>query len=42
MTKKVVRPILPVAPTQYDQVYINQLARALESLIDEVRDAKHD
>jgi len=40
MTKKVVRPILPVAPTQYDQVYINQLARALESLIDEVRDAK--
>tara|TARA_Y100000114_G_scaffold53469_1_gene48793 strand:+ start:321 stop:608 length:288 start_codon:yes stop_codon:yes gene_type:complete len=40
MTKKVVRPILPVAPNQYDQVYINQLARALEFLIDEVRDAK--
>ena len=40
MTKKVVRPILPVAPAQYDQVYINQLARALEFLIDEVRDAK--
>jgi len=40
MTKKVVRPILPVAPNQYDQVYINQLARALEFLIDEVRDAQ--
>ena len=40
MTKKVVRPILPVAPNQYDQGYINQLARALEFLIDEVRDAQ--
>ena len=40
MTKKVVRPILPVAPNQYDQVCIKQLARALEFLIDEVRDAK--
>jgi|TARA_A100001015_G_C14868577_1_gene663386 hypothetical protein len=39
MTKKVVRPILPVAPNEYDPVYINQLARALEFLIDEVRDA---
>ena len=39
MTKKVVRPILPIAPDQYDPVYINQLARALETLIDEVRDA---
>jgi len=40
MTKKVVRPILPIAPDQYDPVYVNQLARALDRLIDEVRDAK--
>tara|TARA_R110000824_G_scaffold96247_1_gene230728 strand:- start:8 stop:295 length:288 start_codon:yes stop_codon:yes gene_type:complete len=39
MTKKVIRPILPIAPDQYDPVYINQLARALDFLIDEVRDA---
>ena len=39
MTKKVIRPILPIAPMQYDQVYINQLARTLEQLIDEVRSA---
>ena len=39
MTKKVVRPILPIAPEQYDPVYIHQLARALDFLIDEVRDA---
>ena len=39
MTKKVVRPILPIAPEQYDPVYVNQLARTLEQLIDEVRSA---
>jgi len=39
MTKKTIRPILPIAPEQYDPVYVNQLARALEFLIDEVRDA---
>jgi hypothetical protein len=39
MTKKVLRPILPIAPTEYDPVYVNQLARALEQLIDEVRSA---
>ena len=39
MTKKVIRPILPIAPNQYDQVYVNQLARTLEQLIDEVRTA---
>ena len=37
MTKKIVRTILPIAPTEYDPVYINQLARALDRLIDEVR-----
>ena len=39
MTKKVLRPIIPAAPDQYDPVYVNQLARALEQLIDEVRSA---
>ena len=39
MTKKVLRPILPIAPAEYDPVYVNQLARALEQLIDEVRSA---
>ena len=39
MTKKGLRPIIPTAPDQYDPVYVNQLARALEQLIDEVRSA---
>ena len=39
MTKKVLRPIIPTAPQEYDPVYVNQLARALEQLIDEVRSA---
>jgi len=37
MTKKLLRPILPNAPNEYDAVYVNQLARTLEQLIDEVR-----
>ena len=40
MTKKIVRPILPIAPNEYDPVYVNQLARTLDLLIDEVRDAQ--
>ena len=40
MTKKIVRPILPIAPDEYDPVYVNQLARTLDLLIDEVRDAQ--
>lgn len=39
MTKKIVRPILPIAPSEYDAVFVNQLARTLEQLIDEVRSA---
>jgi hypothetical protein len=39
MTKKVLRPIIPIAPTEYDPVYVNQLARTLEQLINEVRSA---
>ena len=37
MTKKIIRTILPIAPQEYDPVYINQLARSLDRLIDEVR-----
>ena len=40
MTKKVLRPILPIAPAEYDPVYVNRLARTLESVIDEIRDAQ--
>jgi hypothetical protein len=39
MTKKVLRPIIPIAPAEYDPVFANQLARTLEQLIDEVRSA---
>ena len=39
MTKKILRPIIPTAPDQYDPLYVNQLARSLEQLIDEVRSA---
>tara|TARA_R100001377_G_scaffold2408_1_gene1595 strand:+ start:371 stop:658 length:288 start_codon:yes stop_codon:yes gene_type:complete len=39
MSKKVVRPILPTAPNEYDANYVNQLARTLNSVIDELRDA---
>jgi len=39
MSKKVVRPILPNAPDVYDTNYVNQLARTLNSVIDELRDA---
>ena len=39
MTKKVLRPIIPTAPQEYDPVYVNQLARALEQLIAEVQSA---
>ena len=37
MTKKIIRTILPIAPQEYDPVYINQLARSLDRLLDEVR-----
>ena len=39
MTKKIIRTILPIAPQEYDPVYINQLARSLDRLIDEVRES---
>jgi len=37
MSRKIVRQILPVAPLEYDAAYVNQLARALDSFIDETR-----
>ena len=37
MSIKTVRTLLPAAPAQYDPVYVHQLARSLENLIDEVR-----
>lgn len=40
MTRKVIRAILPLAPQEYDRVYIDQLARALDLFIDEQRSAQ--
>lgn len=37
MTRKIVRQILPIAPPTYDANYVNQLARTLDSFIDEQR-----
>ena len=33
---KIVRPIIPMAPQEYDASHMNQLARALENLINKV------
>jgi hypothetical protein len=33
---KIVRPIIPMAPMEYDPSHMNQLARALENLINKV------
>lgn len=33
---KIVRPIIPMAPMEYDASHMNQLARALENLINKV------
>ena len=37
MSVKSIRTILPVAPLQYEQNFINQLARNLDRVIDEQR-----
>ena len=34
---KIVRPIIPMAPQEYDASYMNQLARSLENLINQVQ-----
>jgi len=37
MSRKVIRSILPIAPPQYDAVYVDQLRRALDLFITEQR-----
>ena len=37
MSRKVIRSILPIAPAQYDQNYVDQLRRALDLFITEQR-----
>lgn len=37
MSTKVVRSIIPIAPAQYDYVYLNQLARELDNVITQQR-----
>lgn len=37
MSTKVVRSIIPIAPVQYDYVYLNQLARELDNVITQQR-----
>jgi len=37
MSTKIVRTILPVAPSDYDQNFVNQLARNLDRVIDDQR-----
>lgn len=37
MSTKVVRSIIPIAPVQYDAVYLNHLARALDNVITDQR-----
>ena len=37
MSTKVVRSIIPIAPMQYDYVYLNQLARELDNVITQQR-----
>ena len=34
MSTKIVRPIIPIAPVSYDSTYLNQLARALDNVIE--------
>ena len=37
MSTKIVRPIIPIAPVSYDSTYLNQLARALDNVIEDQR-----
>ena len=37
MSRKVIRSILPIAPRDYSQVYVDQLRRALDNFITEQR-----
>ena len=35
MSTKIVRSIIPIAPQQYESTYVNQLARALDNVIED-------
>ena len=37
MSTKIVRSIIPIAPQQYESPYVNQLARALDNVIEDQR-----
>ena len=37
MSTKIIRPIIPIAPQQYESSYVNQLARALDNVIEDQR-----
>tara|TARA_R100000742_G_C4206962_1_gene34421 strand:- start:207 stop:491 length:285 start_codon:yes stop_codon:yes gene_type:complete len=37
MSTKIVRSIIPIAPVSYDSTYLNQLARALDNVIEDQR-----
>ena len=37
MSTKIVRSIIPIAPQQYESAYVNQLARALDNVIEDQR-----
>ncbi len=37
MSTKIIRSIIPIAPQQYESAYVNQLARALDNIIEDQR-----
>ena len=37
MSTKIVKSIIPIAPQQYESTYVNQLARALDNVIEDQR-----
>ena len=37
MSTKIIRSIIPIAPQQYESSYVNQLARALDNVIEDQR-----
>ena len=37
MSTKIIRSIIPIAPQQYESAYVNQLARALDNVIEDQR-----
>ena len=37
MSTKIIKSIIPIAPQQYESSYVNQLARALDNVIEDQR-----